>query len=309
MQYNQFLKFLREQERSKLTIQTYARDLEIFIEWFKQETGRIPEPDTVTPLDIRDFKGQLETMELKPATINRKLSALRSYFKWAQQVKFTAINPMIGIRDKPQSQQAPRWLERKGCHALIRAAEERVQLADSKRIPVKMTATAREARRDAAILALFLHAGLRLAELCNLYQDDLSFGERKGSATIRSGKGGKWRQVPLNRDVRRELKRWLNVKPDIDQSHLFVGRRSRTLGPRGVRHVIERLAKHADISEVSPHVLRHTFAKNLIDAGTSLDRVATLLGHSNLNITRRYITPSQADLAREVERIAWSDKQ
>ena len=101
----------------------------------------------------------------------------------------------------------------------------------------------------------------------------------------------------------------MSVRPDNADDALFAGRRGVPLKSRGVQRMVERLAIAArlDPEQVTPHTLRHTFGKNLVDAGVSLDRVAMLMGHSNLNTTAIYTTPSQTDLAAAVERIAWED--
>jgi site-specific recombinase XerD len=92
---------------------------------------------------------------------------------------------------------------------------------------------------------------------------------------------------------------WFEQRPEAASSYLLIGKRGGRLKARGVERVIESLGKQSGV-EVTPHVLRHTFAKNLVDAGVTLEKVAMLLGHSNLNTTRIYITPSQADLAEAV---------
>lgn len=91
---------------------------------------------------------------------------------------------------------------------------------------------------------------------------------------------------------------------------LFLGRRQEPLQPRGVQRAIERLAlaAHLDTEIVTPHTLRHTFGKNLVDAGVSLDRVAMLLGHESLDTTAVYTTPSKADLTAAVEQVAWMEE-
>ncbi len=189
---------------------------------------------------------------------------------------------------------------------MLRAATEAIQLADAK----KLCPTAKQGRRDAAILALLLHAGLRVSEVCSLKKKDMVIGKRSGQVIVRSGKGGRYREVPLNRDAREAVKIWLSVRSDSADDTLFVGRRGVGLKARGVQRMVERLAIAArlDPEQVTPHTLRHTMGKNLIDAGVSLDRVAMLMGHSNLNTTAIYTTPSQADLAMAVERIAWEDE-
>lgn len=121
---------------------------------------------------------------------------------------------------------------------------------------------------------------------------------------VRGGKGDKFRTIPLNLNARNALKAYLSVRPGVNHDYLFVGQKGHWLRPPGIYYLVKKYGHEARIENVSPHTLRHTFGKNLVDAGLSLDRVATLLGHSSLNTTRIYTVPSQADLQDAVESIA-----
>jgi len=112
------------------------------------------------------------------------------------------------------------------------------------------------------------------------------------------------RKVPLNADVRKALKAWLEVRPEVDHDFLFVGQKKGPLGVQGIQRMVRKYARLAGLEGVTPHALRHTFGKNLVDAGVSLDRVARLMGHSSLDITAIYTRPGPEDLENAVERIA-----
>ena len=150
---------------------------------------------------------------------------------------------------------------------------------------------------------LFLwHTGLRVSEAITLTQRDVQLSERKGQVTVR-GKGTKQRTVPLNTEARQALQAWLDVRPITADDAVWISTETDcALTVRSVQHVFERYGRAAHVEHLSPHVLRHCFGKNLIDAEVSLEKVAALLGHSNLNTTRIYITPSEQDLAQAVER-------
>jgi integrase/recombinase XerD len=305
-----FLASLRARDRSPRTVGGYRDDLASFARWFEETNGREPEPVAVTPLDVREWKEFLEIRGQSPATINRKLAALRSFFAWAQSQGLVTVTPTQGIRDKRSTPKGPRSLERPAVYALRRAAQERIQLADAKRLPSRMTPTARERRRDKAILHVFLGAGLRVSELCALKLGDLELAPRGGALTVRSGKGDRWREVPLNADVRGALGEWIEVRLAEWGEILFAGRYGKPLRPRGVQRILDRLAKFADVplEDVSPHLLRHTFAKSLIDAGEPLTKVQALLGHDSVATTTRYTTPTDRDLSAAVARISWSEE-
>jgi site-specific recombinase XerD len=148
------------------------------------------------------------------------------------------------------------------------------------------------------------NTGLRVSELCALRLGDLTLSERKGQLVVRAGKGGKYRVVPLNLDARKALSAYLAVRPTVADDHLFIGQRDEPLTPSGVWEIVVNLAQRAGLPDVSPHVLRHTFGKQALDAGESLVTVATLMGHARLETTALYTQPSQADLERAVEKLA-----
>ncbi|MDI3535355.1 MAG: hypothetical protein PWQ82_1720 [Thermosediminibacterales bacterium] len=158
--------------------------------------------------------------------------------------------------------------------------------------------------RDIAIIILLMHTGLRVYELCALNIDDVMIRERSGYIVVRSGKGNKYREVPLNLTARRVLKAWIEVRGS-DPGPLFPGRGGRHITARSIEYMISRYAYDARLENVTPHVLRHTFCKSLVDAGESLDRVAVLAGHADLNTTAKYTRPTRKDLQNSVDKLAW----
>ena len=111
--------------------------------------------------------------------------------------------------------------------------------------------------------------------------------------------------MPLNVDTRKALQAYLDGQAEMETgSQLFVGQRGDSLASPGIYYLVKRYAYDARLEDVTPHTLRHTFGKNLVDAGVPLDRVAQLLGHESVDTTRIYTTPSEQDLQREVEKVA-----
>ena len=155
--------------------------------------------------------------------------------------------------------------------------------------------------RDAAIVKLILYAGLRVGEIVQLNMTDIILDERKGTVTVREGKGTKRREIPLNAKARKALLAYLQMRPDVESNQLFLGQRNEGVRNKTVQRAVQRFANVAGVENVTPHTLRHSFAKALIDAGVSLEKVATLLGHSNLNTTRIYTTPGEQDLSDAVD--------
>ena len=283
-----FEKHLLSEGKSVHTIRAYTRDLRLFAQWSATTNGKSLTPEAITPIDVRQYRSYLLTVKgSKPATVNRKLASLSAFCDWAREARIIVANPVQGMAQVEEVRPAPKWLDKKGQYALLRAVQERGRV------------------RDVALITMMLHTGLRVSEVAKLRMSDLSISPRKGTLTVHGGKGGKFRQVPLNADARKALQAYLGERPEVgDGDFLFLGQRGGALKPPGIYHLIRRYAYDVRLEEVTPHTLRHTFGKNLVDAGVSLNRVAQLLGHESVDTTRIYTTPSEQDLQREVEKVA-----
>ena len=257
----------------------------------------------VTPIDLAEWRHN--RMEVaKPATVNLEVDALRQFYRWAVEEGLVQADPTSRLRHLPEGQVlAPRWLSRQDQHRLLRALQRAEQGANTERRRVL-------AARDAALISLMLHAGLRVSETVGLDVSDVSLSERRGVVTVRFGKGGKRREVPLNRDARTATVKWLAFR-GMETGPLFPGDKGGRLTSRAAEAVVARIARAAGLT-VSPHQLRHTFCHELVERGNvPLDRVALLAGHTTasgrprVETTVRYTTPSQEELARAVEAIEW----
>lgn len=301
------VRYLRRQDRSEATIKHYHHDLRQFARWFEQTNGRQPTLKTITSIDVREYRSYMQnTKGYKPATINRRLQALRVLCRWAVGVGHIATDPTTGIKGVGQQQLGPKALDRTEIHRIIQALEERLQWVLSTKGPLSRRAI--RAKRDMAIVVLLLHTGLRISELVGLKLSDVEMSERKGSLNV-IGKGNKQREVPLNLDARKALRQWLKVRPDVKSEALFIGRGSVPLSVRGVQKVVADVAKRARVEELRPHILRHTFATRYLEANPGdLVGLATILGHESLETLRIYTVPNRAKLASKVERLAMSDE-
>jgi len=154
-----------------------------------------------------------------------------------------------------------------------------------------------------AIIQVVLGAGLRISEAAALNVSDIELNDRSGWVYVRTGKGMKPRSIPLNVPARKALQAYLQIRPDKDGEDLFLGQRG-PLSEWGIHAIVKKYAYQARLEDATAHTLRHSFAKNLVDAGTPLDQVATLLGHQSLDTTRIYTQPSERDLERAVQRAA-----
>lgn len=236
--------------------------------------------------------------------MNLEVDALRQFYRWTVGERLLPADPTTRLRHLPEGQVlAPKWLSRQDQHRLLRALQRSEQGANTERRRVL-------AARDAALIYLMLHAGLRVSETVGVDVGDVRLGERSGSVTVRFGKGGKRREVPLNRDARASVATWISFRGP-DAGPLFSGEKGGRLTVRAAEAVVGRVAKAAGLN-VTPHQLRHTFCHELVKRGkVPLDRVALLAGHTTasgrprVETTVRYTTPSQEELQRAVEAIEW----
>ena len=299
-----FQAHLEQSDFSTLTKRGYLMDLGHFSRWFQQTNGEELTPERLTPTDVRAYKQHLLLVERRKAsTVNRRLAAISAYVKWAQQAGMIQSDPTDNVKSVKQVAAAPKWLDKNEQFALQRAIERDLQL--SKLCYPKRWLTR---RRDASLTLFLLHTGLRLTELTAMRLGDVQLSERKGNVLVQNGKGGKQRDVPLNTDARKAIQDWLAVRPPSDSDLIWISVESDSgcLSGRAIQRVFQRYAQDAGLDAFTPHIARHTFAKNLVNNGVSLEKVAALLGHANLNTTRLYITPDKRDLEFAVEKLSQS---
>ena len=298
---NDFENYMSELDVSPLTTRGYLADLRHFSRWFQQINGETLCPERLTPTDVKAYKQHLLVVERRKAsTVNRRLAALSAYGKWARQTGLILSNPTENIKSVQQVLSAPKWLDKHEQYALQRAIERDLQHAKL-HYPKRWLTR----RRDASLTLFLLNTGLRLGELIALHLDDVQLSERKGSVLVQNGKGGKQRTVPLNTEARKALQEWLDVRPLSDSDFIWVAVEGETdaLSGRTIQRILQRYAHEAGLEELTPHLCRHTFAKNLVNQDIGLEKIGALLGHANLNTTRLYITPDERDLEYAVEKL------
>lgn len=274
---------LRSRDLADATVRNYLGCLRVFIAWWSKTAGEPFDPQAVTVLDVAGFKGHLLREDRKPATVNLYLNALRSFFSWAASEALCSSDPTEGVKRVSGQRRAPRWLPRKDLGALVRAFQK--------------YGTA----KDRVLLALLLHTGLRVSEVVSLRVGDVVIRERSGFVKV-WGKGSKYREVPLNATARRMVQEWLGQHPGGER--LFPGKGGGHITPRAVQKRLKELGRLAGV-EVCPHKLRHCFCYLLLQSGVTLDKVAILAGHSSLDTTKIYTTPSPLDLEQAVEKLGW----
>jgi integrase/recombinase XerC len=263
-----FLRHLAvERNASAHTLRSYANDLTDFQRFLAtRDSADFTTADFKT---VRAWLASLHARGLAPASVARKLAALRSCFRFLVRRGVIERNPAREARSPRQPRRLVTFLP----------IDEATQLVDGRALGGRSRA------RDVAILETLYATGLRVSELAGLDLDDLDRAER----TVRVlGKGRKERIVPFGSHAARALERWLGERGEADGA-VFTNARGGRLTVRSVHTIVRRSARAAGITRrVSPHTLRHTFATHLLDGGADLRAIQELLGHSRLSTTQRY---------------------
>ncbi|OGP64292.1 MAG: hypothetical protein A2169_06535 [Deltaproteobacteria bacterium RBG_13_47_9] len=289
----QFIHYLSaEKNASPHTCRGYLRDLEGFEKFLKESgislspSGEV-EPEKVDRLDIRRYLSFLHRKNRK-SSIARKLSTLRSFFKYLVREQILSSNPAKSISTPKVDKPLPTTL----------TVDEVFRLIESPKGPSRknpLEAAVSKGSRDNAILELLYSSGLRVGELVGLdvRQLDLDLGIVKVM-----GKGRKERIVPVGKKAIEALKAYLEQRGVLrGDAPLFVNLKGGRLTARSVGRLVERYTKRSGIfRKVSPHSLRHTFATHLLDAGADIREIQEMLGHSSLSTTQRYIHLSMGKL-------------
>lgn len=279
--------FLNAHDFAQATRRAMAADVRKFAQWFVLANREPFRAGRVTVRDVTDFRSFLREQQRQAvSSVNRCLVSLRLYLGWLADGGHIVANPVKAVKELRSQQLSPKGLERAQVRRLLREVELRGD------------------NRANAIFALLLYTGCRVSDAANLELQDMILGERSGSVVFRFGKGGKQRTCPLPLIARRALADYLETRPDVESSNVFVGERG-TLTDRGVRALC---AKYSLICgfRIHPHLLRHTFAHQfLADNSNDLVALAQLLGHENIQTTARYSQRTHEALAEAADRMTY----
>ncbi|APP81926.1 tyrosine recombinase XerC [Xanthomonas hortorum pv. vitians] len=273
-----FLAYLQvERQVSAHTLDAYRRDLAALVSWAAEQKGEDGAPLDAALLDsaqltsaqLRQFVAAEHRRGLSPKSLQRRLSACRSYYAWLLKHGRIAASPAAAMRAPKAPRKLPQVLD----------ADEAVRL-------VEVPTDAPLGLRDRALLELFYSSGLRLSELCALRWRDLDL---ESGLVMVLGKGEKQRLVPVGPHAITALREWLRDSGGRAETHVFPGRAGGAISQRAVQIRIKQLAvRQGMFKDVHPHMLRHSFASHILESSGDLRGVQELLGHSDIATTQIY---------------------
>ncbi len=287
-QIQPFLDYLRFERRySRHTIISYENDLTQFFDYLITDFGGV-EPTRINAAMIRSWLASLKGDAMSAKTINRKISALKSFFKFQLREGKIQQSPMTTIVSPKVSKRLPMYVEAKDMDTLL----QHVTFPDDW-----------SGKTDRLIIQLFYATGMRLSELVGLKLDYVDAAQQQIKVL---GKGNKERLLPIAANLLAEIQSYIQSRPEsaADQPFVFVNEKGKQLNSRTVYASIRKyLSLVTTIEKKSPHVLRHSFATHLMNNGADLNAVKSLLGHSSLAATQVY-THNSVEKLKEIFRKA-----
>lgn len=277
-----------ERGYSERTISAYGRDLREFARLYEKREGKPPRAQRIDNFDIRSHLAELFDKN-QASSISRKLSSLRSFFRFLLARDVVDQNPASTVRSPKRKKSLPRALD----------VDDVERLMDAPPVDAEDPSSASPlALRDWAIFEVLYGGGLRISECCALDRDDIDRQRYAGQAVIRvrHGKGNKERLVPLGSKAIEAIDLYLEARPKLrnaktkeqDPVALFLNYRGSRLSARSVQRHMGRYVVQAGIPDATPHGLRHSFATHLLDAGVDLRSIQEMLGHASLASTQVY---------------------
>ena len=287
---NEFLNYLTFQKRySRHTILSYKNDLTSFFDFAATQYNSKNISDINASM-IRSWLASLKEVKIASKTVNRKISSLKSFFKYQLKLGKIEVSPMASILSLKISKRLPSFIEQKDINTLFNYVE----------FPKTW-----EGKTERLLLAIFYYTGIRLSELINIKELHVD----KSNSTLKVlGKGNKERIIPINNQFINEVNDYILQKkvyfPQASNGFLLINKKGKKLYPKYVYNVVKKYLGTVSTNErKSPHVLRHTFATHLTNNGADINAIKELLGHSSLASTQIY-THNSIEKLKEVHRQA-----
>ena len=294
MDFNQAVKKFEnhlkvEKNYSERTIVSYGRDLRQFHSFLCDKTSKInvKEIDTYR---IRSYVASLHG-KLSAASISRKISSIRSLFRFLYKKNHIKHQPATSIRAPKKTTSLPKSL---GFDDILKLLSSKPNQLEHLRC------------RNIAIVDLLYSSGLRVSECAFLDLADIEKNKKGGLVRVRQGKGGKDRVVPIGKKTLESLEKYLNKRSKFLTNNgtksavnaLFLGQRGTRLSVRSIQRMLEKMVRFEGTKDATPHSLRHSFATHLLDSGVDLRVIQELLGHASLASTQIYTSVSMDKLMK-----------
>lgn len=271
---NKFIEYLEyEKGYSNKTIISYEKDLELFNIFLKE--NKILKIEEITHNIIRKYLSLLHDKKYTSASISRKISTLRTFFKYALKQNYIKTNPMTLISNPKKEKKLPKYLKYEEIERLLNCID----------------ISTKEGIRNRLIIELLYSTGIRVSELINIKLKDIKIKEKQ--ITI-LGKGNKERIVLFGNEAKKVLGQYINIyrdefKGNVNNQYLLINKKGKQLSTNKIELIVKEVLKQSALKlNISPHTLRHTFATHLLDSGADLKSVQELLGHENLKTTAIY---------------------
>lgn len=287
MHLKSFLNYIKYEKRYSIhTIESYERDTLQFQAFLTLVNKTLEQAEY---RHIRMWVAEL-MQENKSKTINRKISSLKSFYKFLVRKQVLKINPATNISNLKEPERTPNFVSEKEIEILLNNFNKPTSYYE---------------HRDQIIFEILYNTGIRREELINLKDENIDFGRSILSVI---GKGNKERKIPIHLIFLKQIKSYLSVRNEFkggrENDYLFLNKAKNKLQPKNVYNVINKLLSQCVSTEKrSPHVLRHTFATHLLNNGADLNAIKELLGHSSLAATQIY-THNSIEKLKEIHKQA-----
>lgn len=291
-----FVRYMRgERNASDHTINNYLLDIRQFIATTWGEDTAPPfrwkEADRFV---ARKFLVEFQKRGCSPSTTGRKLSSLRSFYRFLLREDYTKLNPFAGLALPKKQKRLPKVLTAEEVGRLLDAPKALAKEATKQDTPAKQAWAEYAGLRDSAILELLYSTGMRIGELAQIRDKDVDL---LSSVVKVMGKGKKERMCPLGGPAQRAIRKAQEGRERLaglwghagEKGVVFLNKNGGRLTPRSMERMMKKYLLYANLNpEMTPHALRHSFATHLLDAGADLRSVQELLGHASLSTTQIY---------------------
>ena len=272
---NSFLDYLRyERNYSNYTVGAYSKDLQQFEDFVKEKKEGVFEPEEVDTDIVRNWIVYLLDNKISAVSVSRKLSSLKSFFKFLTKQGFVSVNPLRFVTGPKTKKPLPSFVKDGDMESLLDGHGFNEDF---------------EGVRDRLILEMLYDTGMRRSELVNLRDVDVDYNDMKIRVT---GKRNKQRLIPFAEKLKDLMLAYINVRNDevgVGCESFFVRKNGKSLSPEILYTIVKKnLSEIPTLVKCSPHVLRHSFATSMLNNGAELSAVKELLGHSSLSSTSIY---------------------